>query len=318
MQQIAILSEQRDLHALLVQRALTTEMDLRCHVIAVDRICGATPVSWSNDPEGFAGTIESVDGDRLAPRDLSLIWWRRLNPPQIVPAELDEPAHVRLINADCHATVLGLFLNEFRGVWVNDIRATRAAENKLVQLQAAAAAGIAVPRTLVSNDPSVVRRFCQALDHQVIIKAVRGAQGCHLFTRQVAELHLSSDESIRLSPAIYQEMIPGTRHLRIHCFGESVHAVEIESAAVDWREDIDIPFHAVHIDSHLQDQLRDALARLGLRMGIVDMKLRPSGTPVWLEVNPQGQYLFTEGLAGLDLTGHLAKFLASESRGRDG
>jgi hypothetical protein len=44
-------------------------------------------------------------------------------------------------------------------------------------------------------------------------------------------------------------------------------------------------------------------------MGIVDMKLAPDGEPVWLEVNPQGQFLFLEGLCGMPLTEIFADFL---------
>ena len=50
--------------------------------------------------------------------------------------------------------MLGTLRTAFRGRWVSDPEATRRAENKLVQLVAAKAAGFRVPRTLVSNDPA--------------------------------------------------------------------------------------------------------------------------------------------------------------------
>ena len=53
---------------------------------------------------------------------------------------------------------------------------------------------------------------------------------------------------------------------------------------------------------------------LGLAMGVVDLKLDGDGEPVWLEVNPQGQFLFVEGLSGVPLTRALAEFLAARSR----
>jgi hypothetical protein len=48
-------------------------------------------------------------------------------------------------------------------------------------------------------------------------------------------------------------------------------------------------------------------------MGIFDLKLSDDGEPVWLEVNPQGQFLFVEGLAGLDLKAAFADFLRAEA-----
>ncbi len=49
-------------------------------------------------------------------------------------------------------------------------------------------------------------------------------------------------------------------------------------------------------------------------MGIVDLKLGEDGKPVWLEINPQGQFLFVEGLTGLDLTSAFTDFLYQEAK----
>lgn len=314
MKQIAILSEDRDLHALLVQRTLSADPGVESHFVPIDRISDCLSIAWSNWSEaGFSPTIETAEGVRLAPGDLDLVWWRRLNPPQVIPPDIERPEHIRVITNDSHAAVMGLFVNEFHGTWVNDVSATRNAENKLVQLRAAAAAGLAVPRTLVSNDPVAIRSFCAALDHRVIVKAVRGTTGCHIFTRAVTAEHLASDACLRLSPAIYQEMIPGSQHLRVHCFGEEIYAAAIESEDLDWRESLEVPFTIVELGSEVKRMLRASLDLLGLRMGIVDLKLTMSGAPMWLEVNPQGQYLFTEGLSGLDLTSRIAEFLIKEA-----
>jgi hypothetical protein len=64
----------------------------------------------------------------------------------------------------------------------------------------------------------------------------------------------------------------------------------------------------------IERKLGDVLGRLGLRMGVADLKITPAGDPVWLELNPQGQFLFLEGLTGLDLTGAFADFLRDEAR----
>ena len=48
-------------------------------------------------------------------------------------------------------------------------------------------------------------------------------------------------------------------------------------------------------------------------MGAVDMKISEEGEPVFLEINPQGQFLFVEGLTGMDLTTPFVDFLTSAS-----
>lgn len=297
-----------------MQNALAKYEGITCHLISVDRICDSLTVSWSNyQHDGFHSTILSNDGVHVKPKDLHLVWWRRSNPPQIVPPDIVNADQIALIRNDCYAALVGLFANEFTGKWVNDIDATRLAENKLVQLRAAQHAGFRVPRTLVSNDPTAIREFCRSLNYRAVVKAVRGTAGCHLFTRILAEEHLASADCLRLSPAIYQELIAGNLHLRVHCFGEVIYAVAIESQDLDWRENLNVPFRVVPLSADIEEKLRKSLRLLGLRMGVVDLKLTPAGIPVWLEINPQGQFLFSEALSGLDLTKELAAFLALEA-----
>ncbi|MFE6052518.1 hypothetical protein ACFQ6N_17330 [Kitasatospora sp. NPDC056446] len=50
----------------------------------------------------------------------------------------------------------------------------------------------------------------------------------------------------------------------------------------------------------------------------MDLKLTPEGQPVWLEVNPQGQFLFLEPLTGMPLTEHFADFLLAAADGPQG
>ena len=48
-------------------------------------------------------------------------------------------------------------------------------------------------------------------------------------------------------------------------------------------------------------------------MGVFDLKLTQDAEPIWIEINPQGQFLFAEGLSGLDLTSAFAEFLYQEA-----
>jgi hypothetical protein len=64
----------------------------------------------------------------------------------------------------------------------------------------------------------------------------------------------------------------------------------------------------------LSRQLVALINRLGLRMGVMDLKISPSGQVVWLEVNPQGQFLFAEALSGTPLVQPFADFLEREHK----
>ena len=51
---------------------------------------------------------------------------------------------------------------------------------------------------------------------------------------------------------------------------------------------------------------------LGLVFGTVDLKLTDNGEHVFLEINPQGQFLYIEILTGLPISRALAEFLAHD------
>ena len=125
---------------------------------------------------------------------------------------------------------------------------------------------------------------------------------------------LAQDEVLALTPAIYQECIPGARHLRISVAGERCDGALIEASDLDWRYDLNVPVRPFALEGDLERGLRATLRELGLVMGIFDVKLTGEGEPVFLEVNAQGQFLFVEGLCGLPLADRFAAFLVEQAR----
>jgi hypothetical protein len=307
---IGILTLQDDLHALAIRESLTRYPGVHCDIVETDRICSSGDITWSaHRGTAFKNTVRSRDGSFVDVAALDLVWLRRHNYPQQVPEGVDDPIQTDLLNNDCRESLIGLFLTEFKGIWVNDPSATRFAENKLVQLRAAISAGLQIPSTIVTQDPEVVRVFRREMGGQVIVKPVRGTQRAHLFTRMLSEDHLASDDSVRLCPAIYQEYVRGDTHVRAHVFGDTVVAASIKSNDVDWRENLAIPFEPFQLPESEKGKLRALLKALGLEMGVVDYKISPDGELFWLEINPQGQFLFVEGMSGMDLRTCFADFL---------
>lgn len=312
---IGILTIQNDLHALAIKKYFENHEDIICNIIETNSICSQSSLSWSNiNNKDFICTVTNYEGKKINVNELDIIWWRRFNPPQILPSYVADSRHIDLINNDCKTSLLGLLLNNFSGTWLNEPNITTLAENKLIQLKAAQDAGFIVPRTIVSNEPAIIRQFCAMLKYEVVVKPVKGSLGLPLFTQKVTEEHLKSDESLSLSPAIYQECISGNKHIRAHCFGDAVYAVLIESEQLDWRQNLDIPFNIFELDENTKMCLRQVLKILKLKMGIFDLKFNEEGKIVWLEVNPQGQFLFTEGLSGFDLTSAFAEFIYREAK----
>lgn len=311
---IAICSLATDFHALIIKAALDKKDDIVCHIVETDRVCGSGSLSWTNIPEYMSCRLPSSTGTEIDVSTLDAIWWRRGSRPQEKPEWIDSPADADLIDRDSRDGLLGLLLSRFRGTWISHPKNQTLAENKILQLDAAQRSGFHVPRTLVSNDGPTVRHFAAMLGGEVIAKPVRGTHKASVYTVRLKSKDLSDDVAIRLCPAIYQEYIEGRHHLRVQCFGDKVYAALIDSPNLDWRKDLNGPLITTEIDESLKTALQSVLADLGLRMGIVDLKLDESGNPVWLEINPQGQFLFVQGLCGLDLIRAFTDFIASEAR----
>lgn len=309
---VGILTRHDDFHAYVFRHALQ-ERGVSCSIFGSDSLATEGGIAWSPSGE-VTPTIRDLDGQAVAVDELDLLWWRRLTgEPRIPEAVTDEAARDLVVN-DCRAAMLGLFLTDFAGVWISHPEATRLAANKLLQLRTAIKAGLRVPRTLVSQDPGKIRRFCEDLGYEVVVKPVAGTPKTPVMTGRVTEDLLADEQAVTMSPAIYQELVPGTRHLRVCCFGPDVHTALIETELLDWRYPLDAEITPYELDGAVAGPVRQVVADLGLRMGIIDMKLGADGHPVWLEVNPQGQFLFLEGTCGMPLIDAFSGFLETEAR----
>jgi hypothetical protein len=69
----------------------------------------------------------------------------------------------------------------------------------------------------------------------------------------------------------------------------------------------------ISLSSELRRRLQEVLAELNLRMGVFDLKLAEDGEPWWLELNPQGQFLFVEALGGGELLEPFVRFHRNEA-----
>jgi hypothetical protein len=308
---IGIFTYRDDLHGHWARKKLEEQHGAWCCLIPCDELALRGGLTWSTQSAEPA-LLPTVDGETVDVRTLDALWYRRISSMQVLPEGADEAYHAH-INGTVERVVEGILQNEFRGAWVSHPVATRLAENKLVQLRAAARAGLRIPATLVSQDPERIRSFC-ARHPGAIIKPVTTSREVGLArTATVSQELLGQDDVLALTPAIYQECIQGERHLRISVFGGRCDAALIEARELDWRFDLNVPFRPYPLDRHLEQRLCATLRELGLVMGIFDVKLTDEGEPVFLEVNSQGQFLFIEGLCGIPLADRFAAFLVEQA-----
>jgi len=77
--------------------------------------------------------------------------------------------------------------------------------------------------------------------------------------------------------------------------------------------DFDAPCERWDLPESVDKLLRNLMSELGLVFATIDLKITNQGEYVFLEVNPQGQFLYVEILTNLPITLALARFLTSRS-----
>jgi hypothetical protein len=308
---IGIITYGNDPHGFVVQKKIEERHGAWCCLIPSDELAVRGGLTWSSHDEARP-VLPTMDGQTVDVTTLDALWYRRTTTKQTLPEGVDEDYAMHIYKS-IERVVEGILLDEFRGRWISHPTATRLAENKLVQLRAAQRAGLRVPSTLVSQDPARIRAFCAA-HPGAILPPVATPRGIEVtMTAVVSPELLDSDDTLAISPSIYQECIPGSRHLRISVVGDRCDAALIAARQLDWRTDLTVPFSAYPLDRDLERKLCATLRELGLVMGIFDLKLTDAGEPVFLEVNAQGQFLFVEALCDIPLADTLADFLVDQA-----
>src|SRR5918912_723033 len=101
-------------------------------------------------------------------REVTAVWHRRLNFGARLPATFDGQLRQASLG-ETRAAAQGM-LASLRVFRVDEVQHIRRAENKQLQLQVARELGLAIPRTLTTNDPTAVRAFAESCEGRVVTK----------------------------------------------------------------------------------------------------------------------------------------------------
>jgi glutathione synthase/RimK-type ligase-like ATP-grasp enzyme len=243
------------------------------------------------------------------------VWWRRPQPFVLHP-ELTRPEYQNFAYSESHEAFAGLW-QAIEPFWVNHPTRDEVAHRKALQLRVAQEAGLAIPRTLISNDVAAIRQFvAQHGAERTVYKSFSATERHWRETRTLKPQEVDLLESARYAPVIFQEYIPAQYDLRITAVGEELFPAAIYSQTTSYPVDYRMDFgasvvEAVHLPDDVAAGLLALLRRLGLVYGAIDMRLTPDGRYVFLEINPAGQWLFIESRTGQPITARLASVLAS-------
>lgn len=236
--------------------------------------------------------------ETLCPR---VIWFRRFDPEAIPSPRSDDPVVSTFAQSEWYLAVRGLLAGT-EARWMNHPSAVRALD-RVTQLGLARSIGLDTPATLVSNDPAKIRTFIASHSGKAIAKAL----GQHfvetppgtlhgVFPRLVTEADTADLDAAALVPSIFQEYVPHTAEVRVTVIGRLIIAARISKAGPEdiWQRPDEILVEEHSLPDSLRNALLGYMKAAQLEYGAFDLLVDAEGRYVFLEVNPEGDWMWLE------------------------
>lgn len=189
-------------------------------------------------------------------------------------------------------------------------RTMRSNASKPFQAQIIATHGLAVPETLVTNDPELVRAF-RDRHGRVVYKSVSGIRS---IVRELDESALSRLERVRDLPTQFQARVDGD-DVRVHVVGDRLFPTRITTTAVDYRyaarDGAETRHEAVDLPTDVAGACVALAADLELPLAGIDLRIDTAGRATCFEVNPMPAYSWFEEQSGQPIAAAIAEYLAA-------
>ncbi|MFI5839470.1 ATP-grasp ribosomal peptide maturase [Catenuloplanes sp. NPDC051500] len=204
--------------------------------------------------------------------------------------------------------------------WVNHPADNTAAAMKPVQLAAAGAVGLAVPDTLVTNDPDAAAAFLEEHPDGVVNKALSGSPGITghaLFTRAVTLADITAT-SVSATAHLLQARVKRDYEVRLtiangRLFAARADAIPGCEMPLDGRAEPDaVTYTPIDVPCSIEDRVHRLMDRLRLRFGAADFIVTPDGEWLFLEINPNGQWGWIQHATGQPIAEAIADDLTEK------
>lgn len=282
------------------------------HIVDTGEFPTSLVLTTSFGNENFA-TLRLSDGTLVDTRATSGIWWRRPGRPSLERV-VAHPGLEQVSQEECLQALFGSLVALIPNAF-NILAKGKEASDKPLQIFKARQNGLNVPETLITTDPDQAELFFERLNGRVIYKMLRPPRTGRYETRRLAREDLSELWRIRTCPVFLQEYVEGEFDIRATVVGEKIFCARIDYDANHAL--IDTRFTRTGISAYeLDDATAQALISLTKSLGLIystsDLRATRDGSILFFELNPDGQYLWTEIETNLQISHEIAKRLCGQ------
>lgn len=251
------------------------------------------------------------------------VWFRRVTLPDLNIAATKAEYLYYCAELDLFLSNLWLSIKADR--WLSLPSNIYRAENKLLQLEIASSLGFTTPQTLVSYDYDEIKSFYLSCHEDIIIKPLHSGRieesqdRCgQIFTSKVKKEDLEVLKNSHPLPNIYQENIPKDIEIRVTVVGTKIFSASVDSKVnqntqTDWRKER-LKFDRFTLPEKVAEKCITLVKKLNLNFGAIDLIRKPNGEFVFLEINPNGQWVWIEADTGLKISDAIIHFLTTTEK----
>jgi glutathione synthase/RimK-type ligase-like ATP-grasp enzyme len=281
---------------------------------------------WNNNKETHFFIQNKDTGLKVDDINLSTVWDRRPEKPTELPIiGTDAVNKHNLEEASGFLSFLRSYISNTPSI--GSIKFDGLASSKMEQIRIAQIVGLNVPRTCFSNCQIEILHFAEQFNELVLkpiesncITDVHREEEYVFYTQKVNSRTIvkAPEESFSQTVSFVQNYISKAYELRVTLVTDKVFACRIDSqhlsedkGKVDWRQGCEhgLKYTPYKLPNDIEQKCRQFLHLMKLNFGAFDFIVTPSGEHVFLECNPNGQWLWIELETGLKISEAIANAL---------
>jgi len=285
-----------------------------------DDLLSNIEVNFNFDNEKF-NIIDHKKKRNIDLKEVKSVYYRRPQLPNIESFGLNK-SELDFVSKETAFLLEGLYKILKSKFWISPVFSIREAENKIYQLMIAKELGFKVPSSLISTIESEAKDFIINKKYDCIVKPIKSGLIADtdnpkiIFTSRLRKNQLGSLARIRKCPTYFQERIEKEADIRVTVVGEKLFSAKInsqtsEETKTDWRkgQSHKLSYETFELPKELQIKSANLVNLLDLNFGAIDFVLDKKGALTFLEINPNGQWVWIEERLGFNISEELINLL---------